>query len=133
MLSSGKICYIEVKPKEFIDSPDYQELFSRFEAYLQERRQTFLVVNEIDIYQYPLLSNYEKLYRFRKNALLDMRKLHQYASGISNAIPLSILVAKLSNRVHLKEIYAWIAFGYLRFDMESESLTMNTEVRFHVS
>jgi len=124
--------FVEVKPLEYAKSAYYQRLFSRFEASLQNTPMGFLVVDELEIHQQPLLSNYEKLYQYRKRPSLDMRNLHQWAESISVSLPLSRLVSKVGDQVNLREIYSWLALGYLRFDINSESLSMMTEVKFHV-
>ncbi len=79
-----------------------------------------------------MLSNYEKLYQYKKRPLLDMRNLQQCAEAINGSISLAQLVNLLGDRAHLREIYSWIALGYLRFDMSAEPLSMTTEVKFDV-
>ncbi|NPU91474.1 MAG: hypothetical protein HPY82_06130 [Gammaproteobacteria bacterium] len=129
---SGALKYVEVKPLERIQSAHYQGLFSCFEASLENTGADFLLVDESEIYCQPLLSNYEKLYQFRKRPSLNMKNLHQCAEGVSLSMPLSHLVSKLGDKINLREIYSWLAFGYLRFDINAEHLTMKTEVRFDV-
>lgn len=129
---SGDRKYVEVKPSERAKNEHYQELFSCFEASLENTGASFLLVDETEIYQRPLLSNYEKLYQYRKRPSMDMRNLHRCAGAISFAMPLSRLIAKLGDKASLREIYSWIALGFLTFDMRSEELTMSTEVRFNV-
>lgn len=129
---SGGRNYVEVKPSERAKSEHYQELFAGFEESLENTGASFLLVDETEIYQIPLLSNYEKLYQYRKRPTLDVRNLHRCAELISLAMPLSRLVAKLGDKASLREIYSWLALGFLTFDMRSEELTMSTEVRFNV-
>jgi len=129
---AGKRKYVEVKPLERAQEECYQALFTSFEDSLENTDAGFLLVDEIEIYLQPLLSNYEKLYQYRKRPTLDMRKLHQCAEGIGVAMPLSRLIAKLGDQVSLREIYSWIALDYLKFDLNSEHLTMATEVIFDV-
>lgn len=129
---SGGRKYVEVKPSERAKSEHYQELFAGFEESLENTGASFLLVDETEIYQRPLLSNYEKLYQYRKRPTLDVRNLHRCAELISLAMPLSRLVAKLGDKASLREIYSWLALGFLTFDMRSEELTMSTEVRFNV-
>ncbi|MDE2421480.1 MAG: hypothetical protein KGO49_09910, partial [Gammaproteobacteria bacterium] len=93
--------YVEVKPFKYVQSAHYQGLFSRFEDLLQSTNIGFLIVSEIEIYQEPLLSNYEKLYQFRKRPFLDMKNLHQCAEDISDSMPLVRLMSRLGDRVHL--------------------------------
>jgi len=130
---SGARGYVEVKPAEYAAFKHYQQLFSRFETELQKINATFMVVNEREIYQQPLLSNYEKLYQFRKRPSLDMRNLYRCAAGTNLSMRLSHLIARLGDRASLREVYSWLALGYLRFDMNSEPLTLTTEVDFYVS
>ncbi len=129
---SGSRKYVEVKPSERAKNEHYQELFTGFEASLENTGASFLLVDEIEIYQRPLLSNYEKLYQYRKRPALDMRNLHLCAESISLSMPLSVLIARLGDNASLREIYSWLALGYLTFDMHSEDLTMSTEVSFNV-
>jgi hypothetical protein len=124
--------YVEVKPLKRSQSEHYQSLFSRFEESLENTDAGFLLINEIEIYRQPLLSNYEKLYQFRKRPSLDMTNLYKCAENQNFSIPLSLLVARLEKKADLRELYSWLALGYLRFDMNSEHLTMKTEVKFDV-
>ena len=130
--TSGVRKYVEVKPSENAQTEHYQFLFSRFSNFLQGTNTDFLIVSEIEIYQQPLLSNYEKLYQYKKRPLLKMKNLQQCAEDINDSMPLAQLVHRLGDRAHLREIYSWIALGYLRFDMRSEPLSMKTEVKFDV-
>lgn len=129
---SGNCCYVEVKPLVNASSPHYQDLFERFEATLTDTNWSFLVVDETQIRKQPLLTNYERLYQFRKRPTLDMRNLHECSDSVSSVVPLSWLVAKLKGRVSLREVYSWLALGYLTFDMENTSLSLATEVKFNV-
>lgn len=129
---SGGRKYVEVKPSERAKNEYYQELFSSFELSLKNSDAGFLLVDEMEIYQRPLLSNYEKLYQYRKRPTLDVRNLRQCAEGTSLTMPLYRLIAKLGDKASLREIYSWLALGFLTFDMRSEELTMSTEVRFNV-
>lgn len=130
---SGMRKYVEVKPLERAQENHYQALFTCFYDSLENTNASFLLVDEIEIYRQPLLSNYEKLYQFRKRPSVDMRNLYQCAEGFGIAMPLSRIIAKLGDRAGLREIYSWLALGYLKFDMKSERLAMTTEVRFDVS
>ncbi|EOR10356.1 Tn7 transposase TnsA N-terminal domain-containing protein [Acinetobacter sp. ANC 3926] len=132
LYTSGVRKYAEVKPSEYTQTEHYQSLFSRFNNFLNDTNTDFLIVSEIEIYQQPLLSNYEKLYQYKKRPLLKMKNLQQCAEDIHDLMPLAQLVNRLGDRAHLREIYSWIALGYLRFDMNSEPLSMTTEVKFDV-
>ncbi|WP_344798716.1 hypothetical protein [Litoribacillus peritrichatus] len=129
---SGLRKYVEVKPLERAQGRRYQELFTSFENSLENTDAGFLMVDEIEIYRQPLLSNYEKLYQYRKRPTLDMRNLYLCAEGIDISMPLSRMMAILGDRTSLREVYSWLALGYLKFDMNLEHLTMTTEVRFDV-
>lgn len=124
--------YVEVKPSGRAKEEHYQSLFTSFEASLEDSSASFLLVDEIEIYRRPLLSNYEKLYQYRKRPTIDMRNLIRCAEGVNSGMPLSRLIAKLGNKASLREIYSWIALGHLTFEMHLEELTMSTEVRFDV-
>lgn len=130
---SGRRCYVEVKPLKKASSDHFQDLFERFAEMLIGTQYSFIVVHETQIRKAPLLYNYKKLFRFRKRPTSDMRILHQCASEINSAVPLSWLVAKLKGRSTLKEIYSWLALGYLTFDIENTILTLDTEVKFNVA
>lgn len=130
---SGGRKYVEVKPIERARSAHYQEVFSCFEASLENSDAGFLLVDELDIYKRPLLTNYEKLYQYRKRPTLDMRTLYRCADSIGVSMPLSVLTSRLKPSVSLREIYSWLALGYLKFDMHGEELAMCTEVRFNVN
>ncbi len=68
------------------------------------------------------LSNYvKKLYQYKKRPLLKMKNLQQCAEDINDFMPLAPLVRRLGDPAHLREIYSWIALGYLRFDMRALS------------
>ena len=128
----GASKYVEVKPAKYSQLASYQRTFTLFEASLESTSAGFLVVDELEIYQQPLLSNYEKLYQYRKRPSLNMRNLHQCAEVVAGPTPLSRLISKLGNRAHLREIYSWLALGYMQFDINSEPLSMMTEVQFNV-
>ncbi|MDO8909522.1 MAG: Tn7 transposase TnsA N-terminal domain-containing protein [Pseudohongiella sp.] len=124
--------YVEVKPLRYATSEEFTQLFARFEKTLAETGKKFHVATEIEIYEQPLLDNYEKLYQFRKRHSIDRRRLHQCAEGISGPITLSALIAQFKSHISLREIYTWLAHGFLVFDISSESLTMDTEVTLNV-
>jgi hypothetical protein len=130
--TSGARNYVEVKPSKRASSYEYQQLFARFESMLINPNYKFVVMDEHAIYKRPLLSNYEKLFQYRKRPLLEMGNLHNCAADIHGPLSLSRLIARLDNRASLREIYSWLALGYLRFDIDSETLTMSTEVEFYV-
>lgn len=48
---SGELKYVEVKPIERAETQHYQELFCDFEASLENTKASFLLVNEVEIYQ----------------------------------------------------------------------------------
>lgn len=125
-------CYIEVKPRKYADHPDYRERFRRFEEKHLDLRHEFLVVDEVEIYSQPRLANMEFLYRYRKNPDLDMRNLYKCAGATPGVHTLKQLLGKLSDTASLHEIYTWIAFGYLRFNLSEYKLNYKTELEFHV-
>lgn len=128
----GQRKYVEVKPLHRASSEHYQLLLSRFELSIEKTLTKFLLVNEAEILKQPLLSNYEKLYQYRKRPTINMRSLHQFAEIHHVSMPLSRLISELGNQISLREIYTWLALGYLRFDINSEELGMMTEVKFDV-
>lgn len=129
---SGSKVYVEIKPSDIANSCHYQERFKLFEESLKNPNESFYLIDETNIYQEPLLSNFEKLYQFRKRPTLDMSQLHRYASEIIDELPLSELIVRLEPKINLREIYTWIALGYIWFDMYEEELNQFTQVRFHV-
>lgn len=130
---SSRRRYIEIKPRKQSESEHYQQLFQGFASMLEDPLCDFLLVDESTIYQQPLLSNYEKLYRYRKRPLLDMANFHRCRAMIDSTMPLAQLIDRLKGRAGLKEIYCWLAMGYLQFDLRHKALTMETEVSFNVS
>ncbi|USD21138.1 hypothetical protein MJO52_19055 [Microbulbifer variabilis] len=129
---SGACKYVEVKPLEHSQGEWYQKLFSSFEASLENPNISFLLVDEMEITRQPLLSNYEKLYQYRKRPIQDMRNLYQCAESVGNTMLLSRMITKLKGKASLREIYSWLALGYLKFDISSEHLKETTEVTFDV-
>lgn len=129
---SGEKRYVEVKPSKRATEEYYQELFAGFKALLESTGADFMLIDEVEIYSRPLLSNYEKLYQYRKRPTLDLRNLRQCAECINLTIPLYRLIANLKDKASLREIYSWLALGYLTFDIHSEELSMSTEVNFDV-
>ncbi len=132
--SSGIRYYIEIKPRKHINTKHYLRLFSDFDSMLkaQNSNTKFDVIDESFIYEQPKLSNYEKLYQFRKRPTLDMSNLYRCAGTIIGKVKLSDLIVMLDGQATLREIYTWLALGYLQFNINSEPLTMATEVEFHV-
>lgn len=130
--ASGRKELVEVKPLSRSESDRFRQKFARFESLLKPTNYQFKVVNEIDIEKQPLLSNYQKLYRFKKRPTLDMDNLHRCAAQIKSQISLLELRAMLGGYASLREIYSWLALGFLHFDIRSESLVMATQVKFHV-
>jgi hypothetical protein len=129
---SGKCSYVEVKPLEKASRESYQDLFPRFGATLVDTNYSFITVDELQIRQQPLLSNYGKLYQFRKRPTLDKRNLYTCSDLVNGKVPLSVLISKLDSRATLREIYSWLALGYLTFDIANNLLSMTTEVQFNV-
>ena len=124
--------YIEVKRRDKAQDLDNQERFRRFQARHLDPRTEFLIVDEVDIYAQPRLSNLEILYRYRKNPKLDMRKVYTCASKIKGKRTFAQMIEKFSETVSLHEIYTWIALGFLCFDMDGSKLNYQTELEFNV-
>ena len=89
-------------------------------------------MDEDDIYSQPRLSSFEFLYRYRKNPKLDMRKLYVCASLFPGRHSFRAISAKLTGRASLHEIYTWIAFSYLKLDLNGSNLNFKTELEFNV-
>ena len=125
-------CYFEIKPSQYARTREYQLLFTEVELLLARQNVRFTVVGEQDIFKEPLITNLERLYQYRKRPMLDMGNLHKCAYTRVKPLPLSNLIAELGDQAQLREIYTWLALGYLWFDMNKEALTVNTEVSFNV-
>jgi hypothetical protein len=124
--------YIEVKPDKLGLDDYYISVYSQFDSLIGSENYSFLVVDKADIYQSPLLDNYEFLYQYRKNITFDLEKMFYIASFFSKKISLNELYKNINKEVTLKELYTWIAYGGLYFDISSEKLSMTTEVKFNV-
>lgn len=130
---SGERTFVEVKPLQYASSQHYQLLFSTFSTHLSMTcRSHFKLVSEIEIYNQPLLSNYEKLYQYRKRPELDIRNLHKCADKFQNSTTLEKLILHLNGIATVREIYSWLALGHLIFDIEHSLLNLQTEVSFNV-
>lgn len=130
---SGYKTYVEVKLKTKSSSDHYQNIFKRFESQLINTNAKFLLVDEAEINRQPLICNYERLYQYRKRPSISMDNLYQSAESLNvSSIMLCNLITFLDKKAKLREIYSWLAMGYLKFDMESEVLSLKTEVYFNV-
>lgn len=125
-------CYFEIKPSQFANTEQYQQLFSQVESLLAKQNLRFAVVDENVIFREPLRANMERLYQYRKRPLFDMSNLEICAYKVRKPVLLSSLIETLGDQAQLREIYTWLALGYLRFDMDKESLSLATEVTFNV-
>lgn len=125
--------YIEVKRRKDADKPDNQERFRRFETRHLDPKTEFQIVDEDVIYAQPRIGNLEFLYRYRKSPDLDMRKVYSCARLMKGTYKLAEIIDKFSDRASLKEIYTWIAFGFLYFDLDKSKLNNKTELKFDVS
>lgn len=133
-LVSGDSFYVEVKPREYLDLPEYRDLFERVSLMLKGTKWGFQSVDETDIYVEPLLGNYEMLYRYRVRPDLDKSHMYDCASDIGDApIRLRDLIDLVSKKATLREVYSWLALGYLTFNWNRERISLNTEVSFNVS
>lgn len=133
-LASGEHRYDEVKPSQISESDYYRRVFSCFEESIKDKNLSFQVVTEHDICREPLLSNYQKLYRYRKkSSFLDIRKVHDCALRLKGQMRLSRLITDLKGIASLSEIYSWLAWGYIRFDIENKPLSSTTLVHFYVN
>lgn len=128
----GRVVYDEVKPKHRSQSEHFESLFQRFERSLLGTNAEFNLVSELEIEIEPLLSNYEKLYRFRKRPEIDSEQLHHFASINRSPIILKNLISSVENEVSLRQVYSWIAKEYLKFDIHSVELNLGSEVWFDV-
>jgi hypothetical protein len=123
-MTSGNQVICEVKPSTLASSEETAERLSRIKSYLEQFDLVFSVVTDIEIFKQPRLSNYEKLYQYRKRPSLDMANLHHCASLINGKLALSSVISKLSEEASTREIYTWLAFGYLAFNFDRDLLSI---------
>jgi len=130
---TGELCYTEVKPNVIAQNDEYQVLFKRFSEMMAAKNIDFKVVGETEIDVEPILSNYKFLHRYRKRPALNKDKLVTCASEFPKTYSLTTLTELLSGLASTREIYSWLAYGYLKFDVANAKLNANTEVYFDVS
>ena len=125
----GEVQYVEVKPSDRASTDRNKKRFEQFQAHCRAAGCKFLVVDESTIRSQPLLSNFEKLFRYRKNPVVDYTKLSECAEEYPGSVELCKVVDAVCS---LGEVYTWLALGYLKFDIKSESLSLASEVAFNV-
>lgn len=130
---TGQLCFTEVKPNAFSENGEYQVLFERFSEMMAEKNIGFKVVGETEIDVEPALSNYKLLHRYRKRPALNKEKLVACASKFPKTYLLTTLTELLTGLASTREIYSWLAFGYLKFDIANVKFNVNVEVYFDVS
>jgi hypothetical protein len=128
----GNLMFVEVKPEYRARSDYYQEVFSHFKSYLDGTNAKFLLVSESNIDAQPLLSNYQKLYRFRKRPEISTEQLYHFASANNSPFILKDLLKTIKNEVSIRQVYSWIANDFLKFDIHSTELSIESEVWFDV-
>ena len=131
-MKDGNVLFVEVKPAYRARSEYYEDVFKYFENYLDQTNAKFQLVSEIDIDVQPLLSNYEKLYRFRKRPEIDREQLFHFASINQSPLILKDLLNAIKDEVSTRQVYSWIANDFLKFDIHSTELNINSEVWFDV-
>ena len=129
---NGGCKYVEVKPAYRATNSYYQKTFSLFRSYLNDHSIEFDLVDETSIQQEPLLPNYETLFLYNKNNTFSMRLLYEAKNFFSSPVRLDYLFKKIENTVSKFDIYTWIAFGYLTFDMKNILLNNKVMVSFNV-
>lgn len=132
LFASSELTYIEVKPKDLASSDLYQMVFQAAERALAERGIRFQLITEEFIYRAPLLDNLKRLHRYRKESFFNKSDLYHVSKSVPQPTVLGDLIKCLDGRNSLQEIYSWLAFGYVKFDIETEMLSIHTEVFFHV-
>ena len=126
----GEVLYVEVKPSHTASTDRNKKRFKQFQAHCRAAGCKFLVVDESTIHSQPLLSNFEKLFRYRKHPVVDYTRLSEFAEIYPETVELRVVVDAVCS---LGEVYTWLALGYLKFDIESESLSLASEVAFNVN
>ena len=129
VLVDGGTLYVEVKPSTRASSARNKKLFKQFQAHCQASGSKFLVVDETTILSQPLLSNFEKLFRYRKKPIVDYSALVAVAEKFTGSVELREVV---DDECSLGDVYTWLAFGYLTFEIKNESLSLATQVTFNV-
>ncbi len=125
-------CLFDVRTLRTTQSPGFQGRLALIESTIENSRYTFKVLNEGDIDNHPLISNYKKLYQYRKRPTLSMANLYECAAMFRGSISLGLLLTNLADKASLREVYTWLALGYLNFKIGSELLTTSSKVEFHV-
>jgi hypothetical protein len=130
--TNGDICLFDVRTLKSTQSSIFQQRLIQIESTIAGSIYVFKVLNEREIDDQPLISNYKKLYQYRKRPTLNMATLHECAATVKNPIHLNFLLTKLGDKASLREVYTWLALGYLKFEIQSEHLTTSSQVKFHV-
>lgn len=128
---NGQRTFFEVKPKKYAESEEFTDLFERFEKMLGKTNYDFVVVTEDEILKEPRKTNFETLYRYKKNQF-DKSFLYSLSTKYSVSPSISYLLSKHKETLSVRDIYTGLAKGYLRFDYENEKLSLKTEVTFNV-
>uniref|UniRef100_Q31IP9 TnsA endonuclease N-terminal domain-containing protein n=1 Tax=Hydrogenovibrio crunogenus (strain DSM 25203 / XCL-2) TaxID=317025 RepID=Q31IP9_HYDCU len=123
---NGQRKYIEVKPRSEIESGKFSTVFELFKQKTTQLGDNFEVLSEEVIQREPLLQNLKYFYRFRKHKTINIKLFEE----LSNHITTPITFKELSLSYDLKSLYQLIAFGYIKFDINNEPFSVNSEVWF---
>ena len=126
------VSIVEVKTVEDGYSDDNQYLFEQFQANCLDENTSFLLVDDLEIRQQPLLQNYEELYEYLDLTYLDEAVLNRCAGKVSGKNTLSSLMESFVDDAPIEEIYTWIATGFLKFNIQEVELNLASEMEFHV-
>lgn len=123
--------YVEIKPKKYIANSRVSEYRYEIELKIRELGYIFEIVSEDYIEQAPLLENYKKLYRYRRQEYLEVNSLNIAQATIKEPTTIKDLLKQLNGIADLKQVYVWLALGALKFNISGEELSVMTEVRFN--
>ena len=99
--------YVEVKPSHRALTDRNKKRSKQFQAHCRAAGCKFLVVDESTIHSQPLLSNFEKLFRYCKNPVVDYTKLSEFAEIYPETIKLRVVVDAVCS---LGEVYIGLFF-----------------------
>jgi len=123
---------VEVKTVEDAYDDDNQHLYEQFQLHCLDEKTNFLLVDDLEIRQQPLLQNYEELYEYLDGSWFDQSVLNCWVNKISGRHTLSSLFQKFGEEVSIGEVYTWIAMGFLKFNIQEVELNLASELEFHV-
>lgn len=121
-----QITYIEVKPKDHLLDKKIEQRIHDSDRFISRMGHGFRLVTDEEIYEFPRFCNLERLYRYRHRNNIDFQKVEKLKKLISEKVVFKSLINQ--NILSIKEAYTWVANGILKFDLDKEVFTMESEV-----